>query len=151
MDLVIQVAQNVFSPLTLLICFLGTLIGVILGAIPGMNGGIGIAVMLPFTYSMHPAQGLLFLGVVFAKLEMPTTPVVLGLILGSLIESNFVRTQTIVTSQGANFFVYVLTRPLCIGILCLTAYLIYSNVRAMRRGRQIQQGTNIKQDLRDDA
>ena len=91
------------------------------------------------------------LGVVFAKLEMPTTPVVLGLILGSLIESNFVRTQTIVTSQGANFFVYVLTRPLCIGILCLTAYLIYSNVRAMRRGRQVQQGTNIKQDLRDDA
>lgn len=91
------------------------------------------------------------LGVVFAKLEMPTTPVVLGLILGSLIESNFVRTQTIVTSQGANFFVYVLTRPLCIGILCLTAYLICSNVRAMRRGRQIQQGTNIKQDLRDDA
>ena len=91
------------------------------------------------------------LGVVFAKLEMPTTPVVLGLIIGSLIESNFVRTQTIVTSQGANFFVYVLTRPLCIGILCLTAYLIYSNVRAMRRGRQVQQGTNIKQDLRDDA
>lgn len=91
------------------------------------------------------------LGVVFAKLEMPTTPVVLGLILGSLIESNFVRTQTIVTSQGVNFFVYVLTRPLCIGILCLTAYLICSNVRAMRRGRQIQQGTNIKQDLRDDA
>ncbi|MEG0178907.1 MAG: tripartite tricarboxylate transporter permease, partial [Oscillospiraceae bacterium] len=62
MDLILQVAQNVFSPFTLLICFIGTALGVILGAIPGLNGGIGIAVMLPFTYSMNPAQGLLFLG-----------------------------------------------------------------------------------------
>ncbi|MDD3252909.1 MAG: tripartite tricarboxylate transporter permease [Lachnospiraceae bacterium] len=65
MELILQVAQNIVHPLTLLVCFLGTLIGIVLGAIPGMNGGIGIAVMLPFTYSMSPAQGLLFLGGIY--------------------------------------------------------------------------------------
>ena len=102
-------------------------------------------------YDVLVAIALGILGVVFAKLEIPTTPVVLGLILGSLIESNFVRTQTIVTSQGVNFFVYVFTRPLCIGILLLTIYLIYSNIKAMKRGQKVQQSTNIQQDLREDT
>ena len=62
MSLFAEVVQNLFSLRILLTSFLGTLIGIVLGAIPGMNGGIGIAVMLPFTYAMDPAQGLLFLG-----------------------------------------------------------------------------------------
>ncbi len=102
-------------------------------------------------YDVLVAIALGILGVVFAKLEIPTTPVVLGLILGNLIESNFVRTQTIVASQGVNFFVYVFTRPLCIGILLLTVYLIYSNIKAMKRGQKVQQSTNIQQDLREDT
>ena len=61
-------------------------------------------------------------GVLLAKLGIPNTPVVLGLILGSIIESNFVRTYTIVSAQGKSILLYVLTRPLCIGILLLTVY-----------------------------
>lgn len=91
------------------------------------------------------------LGVVLSKLEIPTTPVVLGLILGGLIESNFIRTQTIVRSQGVNFFAYVLTRPVCIIILLLTAYLIYTNIKAMRRGKKVQQSANIEQDPQEDV
>lgn len=60
--LIMEVVSNIFNVYTLFICFAGTLIGAVLGAIPGMNGGIGIAVMLPFTFTMNPAQGLLFLG-----------------------------------------------------------------------------------------
>ena len=59
------IMANLFSLDTLLISFLGALIGIVLGAIPGMNGGIGIAVMLPFTYTMGPAMGLLFLGGIY--------------------------------------------------------------------------------------
>lgn len=62
MELMFEVIRQIFSLDTLIISFAGTLIGIILGAIPGMNGGIGIAVMLPFTYAMSPAVGLLFLG-----------------------------------------------------------------------------------------
>lgn len=56
---------NTFQPMMMLIGFTGTLFGVVLGAIPGLSGGIGIAVMLPFTYTMHPAAGLLFLGGIY--------------------------------------------------------------------------------------
>lgn len=90
------------------------------------------------------------IGVVFARLEIPNTPIVLGLILGGIIESNFVRTMTIVNAQGTNIFVHVLTRPLCIGILLLTVYLIWANVRALQKGRAVQKNTDIKQDLRDE-
>ena len=72
------------------------------------------------------------------------------MILGGIIESNFVRTMTIVKAQGTNIFVHVLTRPLCIGILLLTVYLIWANVRALQKGRAVQKNTDIKQDLRDE-
>lgn len=62
MELFGTVLGNLISPSMLLACLTGTIIGIVLGAIPGMNGGIGIAVMLPFTYSMAPAEGLAFLG-----------------------------------------------------------------------------------------
>jgi len=90
------------------------------------------------------------LGVVLAKLEIPNTPVVLGLILGSIIESNFVRTYTIVHAEGKNLLVYVPTRPLCLAILLLTIYLIYANVKALRRGKEIGKDSNIQQDLQED-
>lgn len=96
------------------------------------------------------AIGLGILGVILAKLEIPNTPVVLGLILGSIIESNFVRTYTIVSAQGKNILLYVLTRPLCIGILLLTIYLIYANIRALKRGQEIQKDSNIEQDLQEE-
>ena len=90
------------------------------------------------------------MGVVLAKLEIPHTPVVLGLILGSIIESNFVRTYTIVHAEGKNLLIYVLTRPLCLAILLLTIYLIYANVKALRRGKEIGKDSNIQQDLQED-
>ena len=86
------------------------------------------------------AVGCGVLGVVLTKLEMPSTPVVLG----GLIESNFIRTWTIVSSRGDNLLWYMVKRPLCIGIFLLTVYLIYANIRAMKRGREIQNSTNIK-------
>ncbi len=89
------------------------------------------------------------LGVLFARLEIPNTPIVLGLILGGIIESNYVRSSIIVKAQGLNFFAYVLSRPICIFILLLTVYLIWANVRALDRGKKIQRETNIEQDLQE--
>lgn len=45
---------------------------------------------------------------------------------------------------------YVLARPLCIGILLLTAYLIYANIKALRKGKEVQQDSNIEQDLQEE-
>lgn len=58
----VDILFNVLSFKVLLICATGTMLGIVLGAIPGMNAGIGVAVVLPFTYAMEPAMALLFLG-----------------------------------------------------------------------------------------
>ena len=36
--------------------FLGILIGVWLGAVPGLNGIIGLVLLLPFTFEMEPVS-----------------------------------------------------------------------------------------------
>ncbi|MFT4845518.1 MAG: putative tricarboxylic transport membrane protein [Cellvibrionaceae bacterium] len=47
--------ENVF------IVFLGVLVGTIVGAIPGMTTPMGVALALPFTFTMQPVTGILLL------------------------------------------------------------------------------------------
>ncbi len=47
--------QNVF------IVFIGVLIGAVVGAIPGMTTPMGVALALPFTFTMSPVTGILLL------------------------------------------------------------------------------------------
>ena len=93
---------------------------------------------------------MVLIGVLFSKLEIPNTPIVLGLILGGIIESNYVRTLTIVKATGTNIFVYIMTRPICILIILVTAYLIWANIRAIRKGRMVQKESSIEQDVQDE-
>ncbi|NEU31707.1 tripartite tricarboxylate transporter permease [bacterium LRH843] len=65
MDIYLVALQSIFQPLTILLILLGTLGGVILGAMPGLNGPIGVALLLPFTFSLDPASGLLMLGGIY--------------------------------------------------------------------------------------
>ena len=50
--------EVIFNPLTLLYLVVGTFGGIIFGAIPGLTGALGVSLMLPFTFSMEPTQGL---------------------------------------------------------------------------------------------
>ena len=43
------------------ILFVGVLVGVVIGAIPGMTTPMGVALALPFTFTMHPVTGILLL------------------------------------------------------------------------------------------
>lgn len=49
------------SPFNLFFCLLGTLVGIVIGALPGFTSTMGIALFIPFTYSMPPATGMIFL------------------------------------------------------------------------------------------
>jgi putative tricarboxylic transport membrane protein len=51
----------VFSPSVLLFIPLGVLLGVLVGAIPGLSATVGIAVFLPFTFTLDPLPGLVLL------------------------------------------------------------------------------------------
>lgn len=46
------------SPETFIYLIVGVLGGMIFGAIPGLTGALGVSLMLPFTFSMQPSQGL---------------------------------------------------------------------------------------------
>ena len=59
MELFIQIMGNIFNPLTLVLITLGTFFGILMGAVPGLNGAIAVALLLPFTFSLSPQNGLL--------------------------------------------------------------------------------------------
>lgn len=50
-----------FSPSVLVFIPLGILLGVLVGAIPGLSATVGIAVFLPFTFTLEPLPGLVLL------------------------------------------------------------------------------------------
>lgn len=52
---------TVLQPIYILYMVVGVSFGLILGFLPGMNGGMGIALMLPFTYHMDALTALVFL------------------------------------------------------------------------------------------
>ena len=45
----------------LAIVFVGVLVGTFVGAIPGMTTPMGVALALPFTFTMEPVTGILLL------------------------------------------------------------------------------------------
>jgi len=73
------------DPLILCLVLIGTILGITVGAVPGLTGTMLIALSLPFTYSMEPEAGLVLLvamyvgavsgGLISATLlRMPGTP-----------------------------------------------------------------------------
>jgi putative tricarboxylic transport membrane protein len=50
-----------FSPSVLVLIPLGILLGILVGAIPGLSATVGIAVFLPFTFTLDPLPGLVLL------------------------------------------------------------------------------------------
>jgi len=63
------VFSNLFDPVTMLIMALCACFGIIMGAIPGLSGTLGIALLLPFTFGVEPGLALLMLGAVYCGSE----------------------------------------------------------------------------------
>lgn len=60
-----EIFLNLISPDTLFVVVAGTLAGIIVGVLPGLGGPTGVALLLPFTFSMTSANALLLLGGVY--------------------------------------------------------------------------------------
>ncbi|HEU5339310.1 MAG TPA: tripartite tricarboxylate transporter permease [Sulfuricaulis sp.] len=66
------------DPTRLMFVVLGTFLGLIIGVIPGIGGLVGLALLLPFTFSMDPYTALAFLvGVQSVTTTSDTIPAVL--------------------------------------------------------------------------
>lgn len=53
--------QAVSDPTVLLLIVAGVLIGIVVGALPGISATVGVAILLPFTFVMEPLQGMMLL------------------------------------------------------------------------------------------
>src|SRR5919106_47965 len=53
------------DPKILLVVFLGTVIGIVVGALPGISGSTTTALLLPFTITMGPVPAIAFLGAIY--------------------------------------------------------------------------------------
>lgn len=57
------------TPSALLTLAAGTIAGTIIGALPGLSAVSGVALLLPFSFGMEPAQGLIMLAAVYMSAE----------------------------------------------------------------------------------
>lgn len=58
---------NVFEPVAFLLLLVGTVGGLILGATPGLSPTMAVALLIPFTFQMTPAHGLILLGAAYTS------------------------------------------------------------------------------------
>ena len=61
MDIIQEAFLHVATWQTILALFCGVAIGTIIGAIPGMTVSMGVALTLPFTFTLDPVTGILLL------------------------------------------------------------------------------------------
>ena len=64
MELLPHLAQAL-TPINLLLAVAGVVLGTIIGALPGLSATMAVAVLVPFTFGMDPASGLIALGAIY--------------------------------------------------------------------------------------
>ena len=53
------------TPINLVLAVGGVLAGIVIGALPGLSATMAVAVLVPFTFTMDPASGLIMLGAIY--------------------------------------------------------------------------------------
>lgn len=58
---------NALLPVNLLAMAAGTAIGIVIGCLPGLSAAMGVALLLPLTFSMDASTGLIVLGAIYCR------------------------------------------------------------------------------------
>ncbi len=66
-ELLLIALGNIFEPQSLLILLGGTVLGLVIGALPGLSSTMGVALAIPLTFGMDPKLGLMFLGAIYCS------------------------------------------------------------------------------------
>jgi len=78
LDAAMIALENLLVPMRLLFLFFGVLMGLALGAIPGLGGLVGLAILLPFTFDMDPYMAFaIMIGLISVTSTSDTIPSVL--------------------------------------------------------------------------
>src|SRR5262245_54185275 len=54
------------TPFNLAMAIAGVFLGTLIGALPGVGPASGVALLLPLTFGMHPASGIILLAAMYA-------------------------------------------------------------------------------------
>ncbi|AVO42217.1 tripartite tricarboxylate transporter permease [Simplicispira suum] len=60
-------AAQVLDPVALMLIVFGTVFGIVIGSLPGLTSTMGVALLVPVTFTMSPVQGLSLLGAVYCS------------------------------------------------------------------------------------
>ncbi len=55
----------VLQPMNILLMFVGIILGVLIGVLPGLGGANGVAILLPLTFSMSPTSAIVMLSCIY--------------------------------------------------------------------------------------
>lgn len=56
---------DALTPFNLTLALVGVVLGTVVGALPGLSATMAVAVLVPFTFTMDPAAGLIALGAIY--------------------------------------------------------------------------------------
>jgi putative tricarboxylic transport membrane protein len=90
----IEAFGYLLQPWPLFLCVLGTGLGIVVGAIPGLNGAMLIALTLPFTFKMTPVDAMALL------VSMYTGSITGGLVSAILLRIPGTPSNVITTFDG---------------------------------------------------
>ena len=95
---IIESTHILFQPLNLILAFVGSTAGVIIGAIPGLSATMGVALLIPLTFALEPASGLIMLAGIYC-----------GAIYGGSISAILIRTPGTPAAVATMYDGYPLT------------------------------------------
>ena len=55
----------ILTPMNLLLTFVGIILGVLIGVLPGLGGANGVAILLPLTFTMPPTSAIIMLSCIY--------------------------------------------------------------------------------------
>lgn len=90
---------NLIEPFNIFLMIVGLTGGIVIGALPGLSATMGVALMVPVTFSMNPISGLVMLGAIYA-----------GAIYGGANSAILIRTPGTPSSVATTFDGW----PLCL-------------------------------------
>ena len=91
-EFIVPALINIFQPLNILLMVVGLSGGIVIGALPGLSATMGVALMVPVTFSMDPISGLIMLGSIY-----------IGAIYGGANSAILIRTPGTPSSVATTF------------------------------------------------
>lgn len=95
----IALLANVFDPLNFSLMTAGVALGIVVGALPGLTATMALAILVPFTFIMHPIPALMMLGGVYV-----------GAIYGGSISAILINTPGTPSAIATTFDGFPLTK-----------------------------------------